>query len=314
MLKNRHLGASGDTHKSAPLLEAKGVLDSRFLPEPAFDLLWDTIIIPSGQRDQLLSQAVLNFTLRPRVDRGRVPLHGVILLVGVPGTGKTSLARGLASRTADALKSLGRFAYVELEPHVLASSSLGKSQKAVLEILGQTVSELADRYPSVVLLDEVETLAADRMKMSFEANPIDVHRATDAVLAQLDHLAAKHPKLLFVATSNFPQAIDSAFVSRADLVLTISPPDYQARKSIFRDTLEALAGPFPKVGSLATDSDLSKLANLCDGLDGRRIRKAVISACALDKRTALDINRLTLDDLEQAVSQAARSDLRNGKK
>ena len=92
---------------------------------------------------------------------------------------------------------------MEVEPHALASSSLGKSQKAVQELLGQTVSELASQYPLIVLLDEVETLAADRSRMSLEANPVDVHRATDAVLAQLDHLAARHDNLLFLATSNF---------------------------------------------------------------------------------------------------------------
>ena len=55
--------------------------------------------------------------------------------------------------------------------------------------------------------------------MSMDANPIDVHRATDAVLVQLDVLAESHPNLLFLATSNFPQALDSAFISRCDLVL-----------------------------------------------------------------------------------------------
>jgi len=42
-------------------------------------------------------------------------------------------------------------------------------------------------------------VAADRGRMSMDANPIDVHRATDAVLAQLDQLAAKYPHLLFIA-------------------------------------------------------------------------------------------------------------------
>ena len=45
--------------------------------------------------------------------------------------------------------------------------------------------------------------------MSMEANPVDVHRATDAVLTQLDQLAAQHPQLLFLATSNFVGAIDA---------------------------------------------------------------------------------------------------------
>jgi SpoVK/Ycf46/Vps4 family AAA+-type ATPase len=290
-----------------PIADAKGILDSRYLPDEDFDAFWKSIIISSKLRDQLLSQAVLNFTLRPKVQQGRVPLHGVLLLIGPPGTGKTSLARGLASRTAESLRNLGRFAFVEVEPHALASSALGRSQKAVQELLGQTVAELATQHPLIVLLDEVETLAADRTRMSLEANPVDVHRATDAVLAQLDHLAAKFPQLLFIATSNFPQAIDHAFLSRADLVVTVGLPDIEGRAAILKDTLNALAAAFPKVASLVDHQSMEKLAKLSDGMDGRRIRKAVVSACALDKHTALDINRLTFADLEQAMAEAQHS-------
>jgi hypothetical protein len=118
---------------------------------------------------------------------------------------------------------VGRPALAE-EPHALASASLGKSQQAVSHLLGTVIAEQASCGPAIVLLDEVETLAADRSKLSLEANPVDVHRATDAVLAQLDQLADKHPQLLFVATSNFPKAIDSAFLSRVDQIVTIDLP------------------------------------------------------------------------------------------
>src|SRR5207247_515514 len=168
-----------------------------------------------------------------------VPLHGVILLVGPPGTGKTSLARGLANSTAQSLS--GAFHFIEVEPHALASAALGGSQRAVRDLLQKTVAEYAAQGPLIVLLDEVETLAADRRRMSFEANPVDVHRATDAVLASLDHLAAKHPQLLFIATTNFPEAVDAAFVSRADLVEFIDKPDKAACRAILEDTLDALA-------------------------------------------------------------------------
>jgi pachytene checkpoint protein 2 len=282
-------------------VEALGILDSRVLPDDNFGALWDAIILEPETKDRLLSQAVLNFTLRPKVNRAAVPLHGIILLVGAPGTGKTSLARGLASRTAQALKSNGQFFYIEVEPHALASSALGKSQKAVTELLGTTIAEQAGVSPLIVLLDEVETLAADRAKLSLEANPVDVHRATDAVLAQLDQLAAQYPNLLFLATSNFPQAIDAAFLSRADLVLTIDLPGPEACRSILVSTIQELAKSFPKLEAIPSQPEFEQVAAACQGLDGRRIRKLVAAACTFDKRTALEPNQLTVQDLLRAA-------------
>ena len=96
--------------------------------------------------------------------------------LGLPGTGKTSLAKGLASEVAKVFKGQ-RFQLVQVDPHSLTSSAMGKTQRAVTELFAQSIAEAAQRGPTVVLLDEVETLAADRSKLSLEANPVDVHRA-----------------------------------------------------------------------------------------------------------------------------------------
>ena len=61
-----------------------------------------------------------------------------------------------------------------------------------------------------MLLDEVETIVADRQRLSLEANPIDVHRATDAALAGVDALTRSHKNTLIIATTNFEDAVDRA--------------------------------------------------------------------------------------------------------
>jgi AAA+ superfamily predicted ATPase len=280
-------------------MDHKGILSYVKLPQKDFGEQWEKIILPQEVKDRLLAQAILEFTLRGKVPQTSVPLHGLILLVGPPGTGKTSLARGLANSAAQSMS--GCFYFIEVEPHALSSAALGKSQQAVRDLLQKTIAEYAAQGPLIVLLDEVETLAADRRRLSLEANPVDVHRATDAVLASLDHLAAQHPQLLFIATTNFPEAVDAALVSRADLVEVIEKPDKVACRAILSDTLGALAERCPKIAHVMKQRQFDTAVNECVGLDGREIRKAVVTACASSKELALDPNLLTIEDLLRSI-------------
>jgi AAA+ superfamily predicted ATPase len=297
----RNLVALQDDELSRP----KGIQRTRRLPDPELGALWDSIILDDALKEQLLSQAVLNFTLRGKIDRSVIPLHGAILLVGPPGTGKTSLARGLAHRTAESFQG-GSFRLLEVEPHALTSSAMGKTQRAVSELFSRSIAEAAIDGPTIVLLDEVETLAADRSKLSLEANPIDIHRATDAVLVQLDALAERYADLLFLATSNFPQAVDSAFTSRCDLVVQVPLPDRSACARILSDCLTGLGRIYPAIGRLSSSPQFEQCAAECVGLDGRAIRKMVATALASSPHTAMDPERVTIENL-LAAARAARA-------
>ena len=122
------------------------------LPDARLGALWHSIFLDETIKTQLHSQAVLNFTIRPRIDRSVLPLHGVILLVGPPGTGKTSLARGLASRAAESFNGQV-FQLLEVDAHRLTNSAMGKTQRAVSDLFAQSIAEAATNGPPRIAQD-----------------------------------------------------------------------------------------------------------------------------------------------------------------
>jgi pachytene checkpoint protein 2 len=287
-------------------IQEKGILDHRTLPDDEFAELWKRIVLPKDVKEQLKAHVLLELTIRSQItSKAAIPLHGIILLVGPPGTGKTSIAKGVASAAASILEGQ-QINFIEVEPHTLTSSALGKSQREIRRFLDDVIKEHAMQGPLIVLLDEVETLVSDRSKMSLEANPIDVHRATDAMLAGLDNLAAKFPQLLFIATSNFEGAIDPAFVSRADLILHIAKPTREACEEILTDTLTAMAEMWHELKKLIKHPEYAKVVDDAVGLDGRQIRKAVISACTFSTDVVLNPGLLTIQQLHKAITQAKK--------
>jgi len=148
----------------------------------------------------------------------------------------------------------------------------------------------------------VESFAVRRSSASFETNPVDVHRATDAVMLGVDEVARKLPRVLFVTTTNFIDAIDEAFLSRADLVMHFALPDPGTIERILHDTLAELAVQFPPLKKLSEGkAEIHEIAHLCGGWSGRQVRKLVLAALAQRLEVAKNPELLTFEDLREAA-------------
>lgn len=272
----------------------EGVAGITELPDEAWQPRWDRIIVPAEMKDRLLNYMLFSLRHRGRIDQVGLPIHGLVVLAGPPGTGKTTLAGGLADRAARELGE-GPLLYVDVDPHTFPSQLLGESQRAVARLFERTLPDLASRgVPVVVLLDEVEALAVNRSRASLDTNPVDVHRATEAVLSGVDRVAGACPNVTFVATTNYVQGVDPAFLSRADLVEDVGVPSAAALEVVLADAIREVTGR-----DTPADGDLAALAAACaeEGMDGRQVRKLVLRAISASRSLAVDPHKLRAADL-----------------
>lgn len=281
-----------------------GISSVRCLPDQRWDDRWDRIICPPLFKERLLSYALFCFTGRERLSPVGIPTHGLAVIAGPPGTGKTTLAHGLANEVAKQVVQRGisdRVVFVVVDPHALPSEMLGGSQRATAALFERGIADIAsDGHPVVVLLDEVEALAVNRRTASGSTNPVDVHRATDAVLTGVDRVAERCRNVLLIGTTNDIDGVDDAFLSRADLVEHLGLPSVEAIGLILADALSGLSLDTP-----IEPDQLKVLAAVMAEreMDARQVRKLVLRALiSSGPSVAAEPSQLRVEHLSSAIT------------
>ncbi|MFA5138062.1 MAG: ATP-dependent zinc metalloprotease FtsH [Elusimicrobiota bacterium] len=210
---------------------------------------------------------------------GKIPKG--VLLYGLPGTGKTLLARAVAGEAGTPFFSASGSEFVEM--------FVGVGAARVRDLFEQAKKAA----PAVIFVDELDAVGRHRFA-GIGGGHDEREQTLNQILVELDGFESKEGVILIAAT-NRPDVLDPALLrpGRFDRHVNVPSPDKRGREAILK--VHAKGVP------LAADVDLGVLARRTPGFVGADLANVVNEAALLAARR--DKTSVTMDELEEATDR-----------
>ncbi len=235
-----------------------------------------------------------------------------ILLHGPSGTGKTLLAKAVATES--------EANFVSVRGPELLSKWVGESERGIREIFKRA----RQSAPCVIFFDEIDSIAPIRGAGGETAVS---ERVVSQLLTELDGMENMHGVIVLAAT-NRADMIDPALLrpGRFDKIIQIPLPDKESRKSILKISSEDI--PIIAEGTDPQHVDFDKLAEATDGLSGADTAAIANTAVSLVIHEFLDKHpdvkdiekqsievKVTMEHFEKSIKKVReQKDLKMGEK
>ena len=246
------------------------------------DIKWDDV---GGLEDvkQELKEAVEWPLKHPETFQrlGIRPPKGT-LLYGIPGTGKTLLAKAVASES--------EANFISVKGPELLSKWVGESEKGVREVFRKA----KQAAPTVIFFDEIDAIASTRSGNDTDSGV--TKRVVNQLLTEMDGLEELEDVAIIAAT-NRPDILDAGLMrpGRFDRHIQVGEPDEETRLAIFKVHTKDMP--------LAKDVDLKKLAKNTEGYVGADIESVCREAAMLTLRKDLDAKEIPYKYFKEAIDK-----------
>jgi len=216
---------------------------------------WSDVAGLESAKEALKEAVILPIKFPHLFTGNRKPWKG-ILLFGPPGTGKSYLAKAVATEANNST-------FFSVSSSDLVSKWLGESEKLVKNLF-----EMArEQRPSIIFIDEVDSLTSSRSDNESES----ARRIKTEFLIQMQGVGNDNDGVLVLGATNIPWVLDSAIRRRFEKRIYIPLPEESARGSMFKLHMGSTAC------SLA-EPDYRELAKNTEGYSGADIALVVRDA------------------------------------